>query len=303
MRILDSEAHAVNPAGIDCCYPTLPKWRYPYIPGALPSLRGVVAESVRKGAFDNLTDALLERMNRHGVEKAVIMRGNFPARNADLAAIVTRHPDRFVAFASWDLELPVGSPPRESPKGLEALERGFTEHGCLGAGEFGLHRFEPTAPEQAYLGYVPTLELCRKHKKPVMFHTSYDGGKMLSGYKNPIMLEPLAFEFPDVPILACHMGKYDLTFFEYAMMLARKCPNVYLTTSNAKQEFIERAVEEIGAERLIFGSDWSMQHGMLGERQGFDVYEKNLDAVRKARLDEAEKALILGGNLAALLGI
>src|ERR1035437_8503120 len=85
----------------------------------MPSLRGVVADSVRKGAFDNLTDALLERMDCHGVEKTVIMRGNFPARNADLAAIVARHPDRFVAFASWDLEPPVGNPPRESPQSLE----------------------------------------------------------------------------------------------------------------------------------------------------------------------------------------
>jgi hypothetical protein len=46
-----------------------------------------------------------------------------------------------------------------------------------------------------------------------------------------------------------------------------------------------------------------MQHGILGERQGFDVYEKNLDIVRDAAIDDAEKALILGGNLAALIGI
>jgi predicted TIM-barrel fold metal-dependent hydrolase len=117
------------------------------------------------------------------------------------------------------------------------------------------------------------------------------------------MLEPLAFAFPEVPIMVAHMGKYDQTFFEYAMMLARKCTNVYLTTSNTRREFVERAVGEIGAERLIFGSDWSMQHGILGERQGFDVYEKNLDIVRDAAIDDAEKALILGGNLASLIGI
>ena len=63
----------------------------------------MVAESVREGRFDDLTDTLIARMDRHGVEKAVIMRGAFPARNADLAAIVARHPDRFAAFAAWDL--------------------------------------------------------------------------------------------------------------------------------------------------------------------------------------------------------
>jgi predicted TIM-barrel fold metal-dependent hydrolase len=279
------------------------KWRYPYIPGALPQIRTVVAESVRAGHFDDLTATLIDRMDRHGVEKAVIMRGAFPARNADLAAIVAKHPDRFAAFAAWDTESPVGNPPRESPKGLEAVERGLTEHGCLGVGEVELSRFAPLSPENAWQGYVPTLEICRKHGKPIMFHTSYDGGKVPMQYKNPIMLEPLAFEFPDVPILVCHMGKYDTTFFEYAMMLARKCQNIYLTTSNTRTAFIERAVEEIGPERLIFGSDWSMQHGILGERNGFDVYEKNLDAIRSARLDEGEKTLILGENLAGLLGI
>ena len=303
MRILDSEAHAINPTGIEGCYPMKPQWRYPYIPGPSPSLRGVVADSVAKGRFDDLTDQLLARMDLHGVEKTVIMRGAFPARNADMAGIVKKHPDRFVAFSGWDLESPIGNPPREGPKGLEALERGFTEHGFLGAGEFDLARFMPLPPEQAWQGYVPSMELCRKHKKPIMFHTSYDGGKVPMAYKNPIMLEPLAFEFPDVPILVCHMGKYDVTFFEYAMMLARKNSNVYLTTSNTRQDFIERAVAEIGAERILFGSDWSMQHGILGERQGFDIYGKNLDAVRNARIDEAEKALILGENLAALLGI
>jgi len=99
------------------------------------------------------------------------------------------------------------------------------------------------------------------------------------------------------------MGKFDITFFESAMMLARRRSNVYLTTSNTRREFVERAVEEIGAERLIFGSDWSMQHGIVAEKKGFDVYAKNLDVVRLAKIDEAEKRLILGENLASLLGI
>src|SRR5665213_1905868 len=94
MRILDSEAHVLNPAGIDACYPMEPRWRYPYIPGTGPEIRTVVAESLKSNRFDDLTSTLIERMDRHGVEKTVIMRGAFPARNSDLAAIVARHPDR-----------------------------------------------------------------------------------------------------------------------------------------------------------------------------------------------------------------
>ena len=196
MRILDSEVHPFNPAGIDCCYPMQPRWRYPYVAGPDPKIRTMMAEAVAAGRFDNHTDTLLDRMNRHGIEKAVIMRGNFVARNADLAALVQQHPDRFVAFTGWDVEGVTGTPPRESPKGLAALEQGFAEYGFLGAGEFDLCRFAPLPPEQAWLGYVPTAEICRKHKKPIMFHTSYDGGKVPMGYKNPIMLEPLCSSSP-----------------------------------------------------------------------------------------------------------
>jgi predicted TIM-barrel fold metal-dependent hydrolase len=122
-------------------------------------------------------------------------------------------------------------------------------------------------------------------------------------YRNPIHFEPLAAEYPDVPIILAHMGKHDTWFFEGALMLARKRDNVYLSTSNTRREFVARAVEEIGAERLIWGSDWSMQHGILGLRQGFDVHAINLDVVRQAGLSEDEQRLILGENLARLLGL
>ena len=106
MRILDSEAHAIHPRGIDSAYPTHPKWRYPYIPGPMPTLRSVVAESVAKCRFDDLTDELLARMDRHGVEKTVIMRGAFPARNADMAAIGTDETTR----QWWSLTDPMQAP-------------------------------------------------------------------------------------------------------------------------------------------------------------------------------------------------
>jgi uncharacterized protein len=287
MRIIDSETHPISPNGVEDCYPMDEVWRYPYIPGALPKIRQVVGQALAENRWDDLTSELLREMDQHGVEKAVIMRGAFPARNADLAAIVKQHPNRFVGFAGWDLAAATGSPPHETWESLDALERGFRDHGFLGAGKFELGRFSPIPPDQAWMGYIPTLELCRKYHKPIMFHTSYDGSPTPIRYKDPLMFEPLAGEYPDVPVLIAHMGKYDLTYFEAAMILARRRRNVYLTTSNTRREFIERAVEEIGAERLIFGSDWSMQHGIVGGKKGFDVYTHNLG--RAGREDQRKR--------------
>lgn len=303
MRIIDSETHVITPAGIACCYPMEEKWRWPYIPPPAKKLATLVAESIKKDDWEEITETLIGHMDRYGVEQSIIMRGAFPARNSDLSRIAAKYPDRLKIFTSWDLENVVGQPPRETPAGVDALERGFSEHGALGAGEFELRRFAPMRPEDSYLGFIPTMEVCNKYKKPIMFHTGYDGTHAAMGYKNPLWLEPLAVDFPDVPLMIAHMGKYDIVHFEYAMMLARKCRNIYLTTSNTKSEFITRAVEEIGPDRLIFGTDWSMQHGIIGLKKGFDVHARNIDAVKEARIDEAEKALILGENLANLLGI
>jgi uncharacterized protein len=303
MRIIDSETHPISPVGVGEAYPMDKPWRYPYIPGHLPGARARIAESIANEHFESLADALLARMDAHGVERAVIMRGAFPARNAALADLVKAHPDRFVAFAAWDLEMPTGSPPHESLTALDTLRDGLSTLGLRGVGEVELGRFLPLPAEQAYVGYVPTLELCRAYKVPILFHTGYDAGPVPIPYRNPIYFEPLAAEYPDVPIILAHMGKHDTWFFEGALMLARKRDNVYLSTSNTRREFVARAVEEIGAERLIWGSDWSMQHGILGLRQGFDVHAINLAVVRQAGLSQDDQALILGGNLARLLGL
>jgi uncharacterized protein len=303
MRIIDSETHPINPAGLADCYALDVPWRFPYIPGALPSALPTAREAVAANHYEDHTADLLARMDEHGVDTALIMRGAWPANNADLARLVAEYPDRFVAFAGWDGAFPIGSPPRESAGALQALEEGLKTHGCKGVGEFELGRFVPLPPEQAYLGYVPTWEVCQKYAAPVLFHTGYDGSPVPIPYRNPIYLEPLATEFPEVPLLLAHMGRYDISFFEGALMLARKRRNVYLTTTNSRTEFIERAVEELGAERLIWGSDWSLQHGVLGARKGWDVHAHNLDAVRRARIEDREKELILGENLGNLLGI
>lgn len=303
MRIIDSETHPVSPSGLDGCYPMDIPWRNPYVPGALPHTREVIGKALANNEFDFLTDQLLARMDELGVEKAVIMRGAFPAYNTDLQKVVRQYPDRFVAFAGWDLEMPAGSPPHETWQSIEALETGLRDLGCVGAGEFDLGRFHPTPVGEAWTGFIPTMELCRKYNVPAMFHTSYDGSPIPLTYKNPLAFEALASEYRDVPVLIAHMGKFDTSYFEAAMMLARKCRNVYLTTSNTRREFIERAVEEIGPERIIFGSDWSMQHGILGGRKGFDVYAENIERVREAALSQRDKELILGENLAGLLDL
>ncbi|MEP7365923.1 MAG: amidohydrolase, partial [Acidobacteriota bacterium] len=60
--------------------------------------------------------------------------------------------------------------------------------------------------------------------------------------------------------------------------------------SNPTSGFVEMAVRELGAARVIYGSD-------VGGRS----FASQLSKVLSARISDAEKELILGGNLRRLL--
>ncbi len=68
-------------------------------------------------------------------------------------------------------------------------------------------------------------------------------------------------------------------------------PNVYLDTSLAPPRQVRRAIKKIGAERVIFGSDYSY---------GGISYE--LKKVMGLRLPEDERLAVLSGNILRLMG-
>lgn len=135
-------------------------------------------------------------------------------------------------------------------------------------------------PDDVLAAARPLLDYCAGRGLPIFFHTGNDAythhvdwlyperedrrpddppyrvRPAHNALRNPALVEDLALEFPTVPMIIAHMGKKDFTFFEAALMVARRFPKVYLTTSNTAQEFLERAVREIGPERILFGTDW-----------------------------------------------
>ncbi len=302
-RIIDSETHPIFPAGLDRCYPMDQPWRFPQVPARLPEAAGIVRDALAEGRFSSIADELLARMDEHGIEKSVVMQGVFPAPNAMLADLVKAHPDRLVAFACWDQHGSLPSAAEEAPAALAALEQGLETGAFRGVGELVLSRFHGLPPDQAYRGYLPTFELCRRYRAVAMFHGGYEGGTHPIPYSNPLYLEPLADAFPDVPLIVAHMGRQDVTFFEAALMLARKYPHVHLTTSLTRPDFVARVVEELGAERVLFGSDWSILLGPRARTKGIDVHACHLELIEAAALSERDRELILGESLARLLDL
>jgi len=123
---------------------------------------------------------------------------------------------------------------------------------------------------------------------PVLQHTWLKITGNLPGESTPQDLAALAARHPDAPIICGHTGGD----WEHGIRTVRPYPNVYVDLGGGDpvSGITEMAVRELGAERVIFGSD-------VGGRS----YGSQLAKVYSARITDREKHLILRDNLQRLL--
>jgi len=129
---------------------------------------------------------------------------------------------------------------------------------------------------------------------PVMLHTGssiFKGARMK--YGDPLFLDDVAVDFPDLTLLIVHSGRgfwYDKAFF-----LAKLHANLYMEIAGLPpQKLLEYFPElEKVADKVIFGSDWP----------GMPHIGRNIEIIRGLPLKKETKDKILGGNAARILGI
>lgn len=191
--------------------------------------------------WDSPPERALRLMDPYGVEKAAIMpysEIDVDSRQAleDAAALSKAHPGRFLLFARLH--------PKDGGGTEELLEWAVQELGYVG---LKLHpvgsRIHPADPL--------TVRLVRRAARlgiPTLFHCGDEALTL------PDDIGPLAEAVPEASILLGHCGGYFHT--ASALEWARRCPNLYLETSACPQvDFLRRALDTLGPERLLWGSD------------------------------------------------
>ncbi len=109
----------------------------------------------------------------------------------------------------------------------------------------------------------------------------------------PADFVPLANQFPDVKLILGHLGNGTTPDLQVRAILAARHGNLYTDTSSARSltpGLIEWAVREVGAARILFGTDTPLYFA----------------AAQRARIDQAdlglqERRCILRDNALALL--
>lgn len=134
----------------------------------------------------------------------------------------------------------------------------------------------------------PLIERAAELKVPVYQHTYFKAGGNLPGESTPFDLAELAARHPKAALICGHSGGD----WERGLRAIRPYPNVYtdLSGSDPTAGFAEMAVAELGAERVLFGSDAAGRS-----------YASQLAKVLDADLPDSAKQLILSGNIKRLL--
>jgi len=132
------------------------------------------------------------------------------------------------------------------------------------------------------------VECAASVKAPILQHTWLKVGGNEPGESSPNDLVAIARRHPDVRFVCVHTGGD----WERGIRIIREAKNVSaeIAGSNPTSGFVEMAVRELGAERVIYGSD-------VGGRS----FASQLGKVLGADVPDSAKELILGGNLRRLL--
>ncbi len=132
------------------------------------------------------------------------------------------------------------------------------------------------------------LRLCEKYKLVAVFHSGSKGS-----YSDPEKIYETARRHPNVPFVLYHMsffGPHDHAIRIAAIAQNRRDASIYLETAQARENDVLNAVEKLGSDRVLFGTDATYFGANHYERS-----QKLLETLR-ARLNSEDYFRVTAGN-------
>lgn len=254
----------------------------------------------RRNAGKMVTDGALllkktvEYMDKNRIKVGIISGGN------DLVqSWVKAHPTRFIPSFSPDTSL------KDHRAAATQFELEVEQGKWRALGELGLP-YDGLALNSPLL--FPYYEVCERKGIPVFFHTGLDGPEPQQNVSpkfrielgDPLLLQDVVTHFPNLRVVIMHMG---WPYPDHALYMLYAYPNVYLDTavvnwilgSSLFDRMLKEAVDTVGSDRILFGSDQMVWPQMITPA---------VRAIVKADyLTDKDKRRILWSNAADLLGI
>jgi uncharacterized protein len=175
--------------------------------------------------------------------------------NDEVAAFATENSDIMIAFASVD--------PTRGPEAVAEAKRLIASGGIRG---FKLH-----PPLQQFhandKAAYPFYEVVAAAKLPVIFHTGHSGigtgmpggGGIRLKYGNPMDIDDVAVDFPDMPIILAHPS---FPWQDEALSVCLHKPQVYIDLSGWSPKYFPPSLIQYAntllKRKVLFGSDYPL---------------------------------------------
>lgn len=226
---------------------------------------------------------LVEIADRFGIERLCVYMGvkfsrdpkpdTIRKENDEVLRAIAKFPDRAFGFVYLN--------PKHLDASLVELERCVANGPMVGVKLWTAQRAD--APE-----LDPIIKRAAELKAVIFQHAWFKIGGNDAGESTPADFARLAERHPKVPLICGHTGGD----WELGIRAIRHLPNVYadLAGSDPVAGFTEMAVRELGAERVLYGSDAPGRS-----------FASQLGKIYGANIPDAARKLILGENLKRLM--
>jgi hypothetical protein len=245
------------------------QYRYAtYGPGARGGGVKVSLDEIRKRlasyAPDPHGEKLMERMSREGIDYTVlVVMDNLALGQKDDEILSANRICADIGRGSKGRIIPLAGIDPRRKNAPELFRRCIDEYGMKGLKWHPDDGYYPNSPE-AYA----VLAIAEKLRVPVLTHTgplprmASPGLKKRAKYCDPIYLDDITWDFPELKIIAAHMGR--LAWHDWAQ-LAQFRPNLYgdlamwqvfaVTDYNRFCRDLRQILDIAGADSVLFGSD------------------------------------------------
>jgi predicted TIM-barrel fold metal-dependent hydrolase len=260
--------------------------------------------------WDISGDMIVKDMDGAGIHKSVLLAIDWGLAhylgepklsvekiNKIHADAAEKHPQRLIAFAGID--------PRRD-KAAEMVGRFLKEWGMKGIKFHTAAGFYPN-DKACYPIYEKALE----YEVPVLLHTGDVMKPLYFKYCQPIYVQEVAMDFPDLNIILAHTGG---CWYSEAVAICSNATNVYLDLSVWQSRLLRplefyrdlRALlDAVPWQRVLFGSDYPFLKLLVNQERWVKAFTEIPDSVKEQGIEftDEEIAGILGGNAATILGL
>ncbi len=253
---------------------------------------------------ERLASVWIEELDRHGVDKSVLI-ASIPGDQHSVLAAVQRFPKRFYGYAMVN---PVA--PDSIAEVQSALSSGFIRGLCFFP---AMHRYsiqddrvtvllDLLAARPGTIAFVHCGVLSVGIRKKLGLPSLFD-----MRFSNPIDLHAVALRYPQIRFVVPHFGA---GYFREALMLCDLCPNIYLDTSSSNswmryeeahldlRAVYRRALDVAGPRRLLFGTDSSF----FPRGWNAQIFEAQTKALYEIGVTSETARQIFHDNLVSLAG-